>query len=353
MNTYNTINGTYDIYIDFNVEKDKNFEDYAYFQHTETIAEALISNGKNDWIYCSATAAAQCLSLYYNNTDIEPMDFMEDFLNTFSWGNDADETVKKALKENNIYDTFDDDYENNTEYIGTVVGNEGFKGADEYASTILGTEKFDNYVSEIVESLKIGRPVITCVFRYELDDNKNIVWKDGYPKVSTHFVTIVGVKSGIDLDNAQYTDFVMFDPGTEYSKKLTTLDDTYKGYTYYPYNYRIITPYLIDENGDFILVDGEKTTDPKYAKTTAVDNKNYNDDSGNSDDVFSRIDATGMSESEKSRIKAIIKRDIENNFKYVGENEQKIFKNLIQGVKTGVATARTTRYDPLILYPRP
>ena len=83
--------------------------------------------------------------------------------------------------------------------------------------------------------------------------------------------------------------------------------------------------------------------------STAVDNKNYNDDSGNSDDVFSRIDATGMSESEKSRIKAIIKRDIENNFKYVGENEQKIFKNLIQGVKTGVATARTTRYDPLIL----
>ncbi len=321
--TYTTANGSYDIFVNIDVENDKIY-DYVYNQHSSEYIDQLKEDnryGENEgdpnweWYYCSATALANCLAIYYNDSSIEPLDFYESFE-----AGDGELSYWGTSSDNILVDTDD----NSTDCPRDANGKTIAMDID------TSSQEFSDYVNEIKSSLNVGKPVIITVNR----------------SGQTHFVTIVGIRSGISLEDAQYTDFVMFDPGTTSDKKISTLDDTYKPYTYYPYNYRIITPYLIDENGEFILDEnGNKTTDVSYAQVS-----NSEENNEESPSVFDIIDNTDMPEHEKKRIKGIIQRDIDNKVNYAIEKAKMMMSlSILKAVHKKSNTASNTVYDPIIL----
>lgn len=91
-----TINGiekskaSYEIYVD-----NKSVSDFAYYQLDEEIVK------KFGWTYCSATALATCLGLYYNDNNIKPLTFEDSFTvgaGLQTWGHiNEDVKVKKTF----------------------------------------------------------------------------------------------------------------------------------------------------------------------------------------------------------------------------------------------------------------
>ncbi len=212
-------NGEFNILVSDNLD---DFEKAIYYQFTKP------EYGKG---YCSATALASTMSLYYDDPTIIPDVYLRDFNNTFNWGNDPNEEIQKGL--GNLYGAAADNSKRD---------EINWSGTNEERD-----EQFSEYVNNIKDSLAIGRPVVICV---PLNGN-------------THYVTVVGIKSSVNLEDATYNDLVIIDPGTQQSKQVALLnEEAYKDYSK-PYNFRIVVPYLVDENNNLILDDkGNKIIDP-------------------------------------------------------------------------------------------
>ncbi len=343
MKTYETVNGIYDIYSDFDVEEGKNISDYAYYQLDTKLLTAL--GGSRS--FCSGVALAQCLMLYHNDKGIIPYDYVDEFnTGNFNWGYAKDVDTDVENKKDRVGKFYDGKTEfDNSTYIDT------------YASTIVGTKQLDNYVDEIADSLKVERPVIICVYHYETKKNDQTGEIEFY-KDSTHFVTVVGVKSGVDLDNAELSDFVIFDPGTNKGKQLTTMDNTYTDYNYYPYNYRIITPYLYDsDNKDYIRDENKKkTTDSYYVDPVIKSDQTIipSDPGRTIKDIIKSINNTSLPDHEKERIIAqmiktftgetdvYINLEITENGEYEPEEGVTAFDKVVVDVKANVRSKGIT-----------
>lgn len=230
-----------------------------------------------------------------------------------------------------------DDYSGSVAFAGS---NDTPNSQGRIYSENLYKEKND-YLDELKKYLDAGIPVEIVVY----DTNTN----------NTHFVGVIGYDEVDENGRIVFEKLVITDSGTsQEDKKVCHLGDSHDNSNYTIYNwdenrpnqYRIITPYLIDENREFILDEnGNKTTDVSYAQVS-----NSEDDNEISPSVFDIIDNTDMPEHEKNRIKGIIQRDIDNKVNYAIEKAKMMMSlSILKAVHKKSNTASTTVYDPIIL----
>ena len=217
------------------------------------------------------------------------------------------------------------------------------------------TENFytseSDFLLEIKKYLDLGIPVQIVVY----SDN-------------THFVNAIGY----ELDeNGDFTfdGIVITDSGTSGENKVCTIEEAYTKYKYYEYNddfanrhgYRIIKPYIINEQGEFILDEyNNKTTNPYYLDPIRDSNGKIISSEEAAQIVANTkkaiedcINATNLKPHEKEilieQMIKVFKRQgvgVRSVTSYV--NESGVRANL-KAVTHAVSTARNTRYDPLIL----
>ena len=320
----------YNILVGDNIPDNESIIDYCYYQHESTLVTELIKSGVGDWSFCSGTCVAMILAIANGNSNIVPKDVLYWENNLDAEGNpeinwtwttdDKGNTTDNGLKDWEIYKDINGDG-------GQIYDNRYYDyDKDEFCYKSFENDITDetSYLEVIKANLTVGNPIII--------------------HVTGHFVVVVGVEAGVKLEDATLGQLVIFDPATIQDKKITTLSDSYGNYGIA--DYRIITPYIIDENGEFILDEnGNKTANPKYAQIISSDSVD-NDESLEA--IFARIDDTDMPDSEKKRIKEIIKRDIEHQTgKTLDKGKQTI--NSITNIFKSFTTASKTKYDPLIL----
>lgn len=280
----------YNILVDNNIPEDESIIDYSYYQHEENLVKNLNEAGIGEWSFCSGTCVAMVLAIKYGDKNIKPEDVI--YFNEDKEGSNDDE-VKKEINwtwytddKGNTYENGLKDWEKDKDTKndgGQVYDNRYLdKNTQTYHyDSVNGEIKNDeDYLKEIKSNLKIGQPIII--------------------HVNNHFVVVVGVEASVSLDDATLEQLVIFDPATKNEHKIATLGNAYNEYKIK--DYRMIMPYLIDENKEIVRDENKMPTinpyylDPyKYSNGEIMPYKEYNA-------VKSIIENDIYDQSEKERI---------------------------------------------------
>jgi Ca2+-binding RTX toxin-like protein len=244
-------NKRYKIYVD--LKEGTTLDQYYNNQHGTDYLTQIDSAHDNktgwEWTFCSASALATCLSLYYQDLSIDQMDFYNSFYNGGGelayWGSKSDNILVNPSEG-------DED----SPYI--LRGENDAPLIDENKNFIRDTEGMNEYLNQIQEYLKCGIPVIVRVNRVD----------ETYPSDGQHFITIVGINESADINGTiSWSDLVMIDSGTGQDEyKISLVEDGYirpstgKNVIYEPANFRIIAPFVTDPDHNLILDETGKPT---------------------------------------------------------------------------------------------
>ncbi len=283
----------YNILVGGNIPKGESIIDYCYFQKESDLVTELNNSLVDEDSFCSGTCTAMILAITYGDKSITP-------ISVLYWGDENDEdnrevnwTWETDVNGNYIYDENGNrkdmglkawEQDNYTISAKQVYDNRDKGENGKYGGIVRDIENYDDYLDDIKTYLSEGLPVII-----ELDG---------------HYVVVVGVESGVELDKATLNQLVIFDPGSDNADKIVAFGKSSKGYQVK--TYRMLTPYPIDSDKQFVYNENdEKTHDPYYVDPVKreEDGSIVPSETGRMiKEITASIDNSNLSDYDKERI---------------------------------------------------
>ena len=242
----------YNILVGGNIPEGESIIDYCYFQKEDSLLTELKNSQVGEDQFCSGTCAAMILAITYGDSSITP-------ISVLYWGDESDKDNREVNwtwetddRGNYIHDEYGNLIDNGLKAweqdkykdIDKQVYDNRYKGKNgNYGGINRDIESDDDYLDDIKTYLSEGLPVII--------------------ELNGHYVVVVGVESGVELDKATLDQLVIFDPGSDKEDKIVAFGKSSKGYKIK--TYRMLTPYPIDSDKKFVYDENnEKTHDPYY-----------------------------------------------------------------------------------------
>ncbi len=333
-----TMNGeeyVYNILVGGNIPEGESIIDYRYSQFDDKLQKVLVEEKIPTRKFCSGTCVAMILAISRGDSSIRPEDVA-------TWVyKDGEKTVKEVNWNGGLKDwEMEKDLENDG---GQVYDN---KQQDEitkewHFKSVDGDIKNNaDYLKEIKLNLAAGQPVIIHVKGNDMDE---------------HFVVVVGIEAGVELNEATFDQLVIFDPGTDQKFQIATIGNLYADYQMK--DERLLTPYLYDIDINEYVYDenGKKTHDPYYVDPVKKENGSIVPSKTGRiiKDIIDLVKKLGLSDMDRA-IKNMVKTatgedigvyinlSISENGEYVPDEGVTAFDKVVVDVKANVKSKGIT-----------